>query len=76
MTNAQRVNNTTLETFKDLREDSVNSDPLIVLGCGHVFTTSTMDQHMKLEDFYDREHSGGIRRYTYRGLQRKMAIIS
>lgn len=52
-----------METFENLSEASVNSDPLIVLGCGHVFTMSTMDGHMELKTFYTKDDSKGTARY-------------
>lgn len=36
-------------TFED---HDVDSDPVIVLGCGHVFSTLTLDNHMGMAIFY------------------------
>lgn len=36
----------------------LDTDPVVVLECGHVFTTETMDGHMKLDDAYDSDCEG------------------
>lgn len=39
-------------TFKDLSDADVTADPLIVLPCGHLFTTSTLDGLMAMSEAY------------------------
>lgn len=43
--------------FGDLTPEEVAADPLIVLSCGHAFTTSTLDGHMGHARFYEGAHS-------------------
>eukprot|EP00882_Tetradesmus_deserticola_P013050 GHRQ01013841.1.p2 GENE.GHRQ01013841.1~~GHRQ01013841.1.p2 ORF type:complete len:123 (+),score=31.29 GHRQ01013841.1:872-1240(+) len=47
-----------LSTFADLEEASVDSDPLLLLPCGHVFTTSTLDGWMDMAAAYERAAPG------------------
>lgn len=52
-----------LKTFKELTEEDVSRDPLVVLDCGHAFLMSTMDNHMEMEKYYEKtgEDENGIR---------------
>jgi hypothetical protein len=47
-----------LSTFADLDESAVDSDPLLLLLCGHVFTTSTLDGWMNMSDAYEGATAG------------------
>jgi hypothetical protein len=47
-----------LNTFADLDESAVDSDPLLLLLCGHVFTTSTLDGWMNMSDAYEGATAG------------------
>ncbi len=38
-----------LRTFDELKPDDVDEDPLVVLSCGHAFTTSTLDGTVGLD---------------------------
>lgn len=38
-------------TFADTNPDE---DPFVILGCGHVFTVSSLDGHLSMENFYRR----------------------
>lgn len=40
------------KTFDDLSEEDITEDPLLVLHCGHAYTTSTMDGHMEISTAY------------------------
>lgn len=40
------------KTFDDLTEEDVTADPLLVLPCGHAYTTSTLDGHMDMAAAY------------------------
>lgn len=44
-----------MRTYESMSQEDINSDPLVVLECGHVFTTSTMDGIMDLASFYRKE---------------------
>jgi hypothetical protein len=47
-----------LSTFADLDESAVDSDPLLLLPCGHVFNTSTLDGWMNMSEAYEGAASG------------------
>ncbi len=36
----------------------LDTDPVVVLKCGHIFTCETMDRHMKLDEAYDVDQDG------------------
>ena len=56
----QQIDVVEMRCFSEMTEEDVNSDPLIVLGCGHVCTLSTLDGIMELDKFYERgSESGG-----------------
>ena len=46
--------------FKTYREyaDQLDEDPVVVLGCGHVFAMSTLDGHMEIHHAYARNPDG------------------
>jgi hypothetical protein len=44
------------ERFKDKTEESLNEDPLFVLGCGHVYCMSTLDGIFELHKAYERQN--------------------
>lgn len=47
-------------TFATLREHSFSEDgPLVLLGCGHFYTMSSMDEVMGLKSFYTKNENGG-----------------
>lgn len=48
----QVVDMVMLKSFRELTDTDVTSDPLILLPCGHVFTTSTLDGHMAMAEAY------------------------
>ena len=49
-----------LITMHTLAEHKLKSDgPLIVLGCGHIYTVSTMDKHMQIEEYYAKSETTG-----------------
>jgi hypothetical protein len=54
----QVVDFTLLSTFADLDESAVDSDPLLQLPCGHVFSTSTLDGWMQMAAAYEGTASG------------------
>lgn len=37
------------QTFAELTPKSVDEDPLIMLGCGHAFTMTTLDGIMEMD---------------------------
>lgn len=39
-------------SFSSLTDDNVTADPLIMLPCKHVFTTSTLDGHLDMASAY------------------------
>jgi hypothetical protein len=43
------------KTFVELTDAEVTADPLVLLPCGHLFTTSTLDGHMAMADAYERK---------------------
>ncbi|GMH38367.1 hypothetical protein BSKO_06251 [Bryopsis sp. KO-2023] len=55
---SQVVDYINLTSFGDLTEADVNEDPLVILDCGHVISTSSMDQHMSLDSYYEKENLG------------------
>eukprot|EP00210_Caulerpa_lentillifera_P007090 g6783.t1 len=42
-------------TYRELTDEDLTVDPLIVLECGHAYLMSTLDGHMELEEFYARD---------------------
>jgi len=40
------------KTFDELTGDDVDADPLLLLPCGHLYTTSTLDGHMGMAEAY------------------------
>lgn len=48
-----------LRTLGDMDDAAPSEDPLVVLpGCGHAFTTSTLDGHMALHEVYKAAADG------------------
>jgi hypothetical protein len=43
-----------------LGEHDVQEEPLLFLGCGHVYTLSTLDGHAELSKFYQPGASGAL----------------
>ena len=39
-------------------DHDVDSDPVVVLQCEHVFTVETMDGHMGVRDAYEMDREG------------------
>ncbi|KAF6248733.1 AAA domain-containing protein [Scenedesmus sp. NREL 46B-D3] len=54
----QVVDFTLLSTFADLDDAAVDADPLQLLPCGHVFSTSTLDGWMDMAEAYEGLVSG------------------
>ena len=48
-----------MRCFGEITDDDLNNDPLVVLGCGHACTISTLDGIMELENFYERGAASG-----------------
>eukprot|EP00775_Hariotina_reticulata_P006332 gene6332-6566_t len=48
----QVVDVITFKTFNDLTADDVSTDPLLLLPCEHLYTTSTLDGHMAMGEAY------------------------
>lgn len=44
-------------TFGELTEADASADPLVLLPCGHLFLTSTLDGHMEMSGAYARSSS-------------------
>lgn len=44
--------------MKTYREIDLNDTPIVVLGCGHFFTTETLDGHMGIEEVYLQDERG------------------
>jgi hypothetical protein len=42
-----------LKTFGELTDADVTADPLIMLPCGHLFSTMTLDGHMGMAEAYE-----------------------
>ncbi len=54
----QVVDQIMLSSFEELDDASVNSDPLVVLGCGHAFVTSSLDEYMGMREVYTEGQEG------------------
>ncbi|KXZ55297.1 hypothetical protein GPECTOR_3g432 [Gonium pectorale] len=55
----QVVDYVLLRTFGELDDEDVSADPLVPLRCGHVYTASSLDGHLRLEErFYLRGPPG------------------
>lgn len=50
-----------LSTFADLDDSAVDADPLLLLPCGHVFNTSTLDGWMDMTAAYEGIAAGLLR---------------
>ena len=46
--------------LSEYQEVDLDTDPVILLKCGHLFTCETMDRHMKLEGAYDVDQNGEV----------------
>ena len=44
--------------MKTYREIDLSDTPIVVLGCGHFFTTETLDGHMGIEEVYLQDKRG------------------
>lgn len=49
----QVVDMVMFKTFGELTDADVIADPLILLPCGHLFSTSTLDGHMAIAEAYE-----------------------
>ncbi|KAI9752216.1 MAG: hypothetical protein M4579_005719 [Chaenotheca gracillima] len=57
--------------MKSYGEIDLNDTPIVVLGCGHFFTTETLDGHMGIAEVYTQDAHG-----EYNGLQDVSAILA
>ncbi|KAJ1548785.1 hypothetical protein HK405_015099 [Cladochytrium tenue] len=48
-----------LYTMEEYRNVDLDSDPVVVLACGHVFTVSTMDGQLEMASVYERDGDDG-----------------
>ena len=54
----QEVDMIIFRKYGDLTDEELTQDPLIVLSCGHAFLTSTLDAHMGITEFYQKDRLG------------------
>lgn len=57
--------------MKTYREVDLNDTPIVVLGCGHFFTTETLDGHMGIAEVYLQDERG-----KFTGLQNFSAKLA
>lgn len=57
--------------MKTYREIDLNDTPIVVLGCGHFFTTETLDGHMGIAEVYLQDEHG-----KFTGLQNVSAKLA
>jgi hypothetical protein len=46
--------------MKSFREVDLNSMPIVVLGCGHFFTSETLDGYIGMEEVYNTDLHGNF----------------
>lgn len=46
--------------YSSYRDADLNSDPVIVLSCGHLFTVESLDGHVDLKSYYHIDDTGEI----------------